>query len=119
MRRSLPRLIVAAALLAGGGVAAAAGFGFLAETPMRRFNDVDMKLMSDAIDTALAATEIGKPVRWTNEKTSSSGEVTAQRAFERAGRRCRDLRVVNRHRTLEASGIYTMCREDGQWKLAQ
>ncbi len=43
----------------------------------------------------------------------------AQRAFEHMGRHCRDLRVVNRHRRLESSGVYTMCREDGQWKLAQ
>ncbi len=118
MRKGLAGLIAAAGLLAGNA-AAASGFGFLAETPMRRFDQVDMKLMSDAIEKALTAAEIGTPVGWANEKTSSSGEVTVQRAFERGGRPCRDLRVVNRHRRLEASGVYTMCRENGQWTLAQ
>jgi surface antigen len=118
MRRSCSALVFAAAMLAGG-VAAAAGLGFLAETPMGKFNEDDLKLMNGSIDRALSAAEIGKPVRWANEKTSSSGEVTVQRAFEHMGRPCRDLKVVNRHRALEATGVYTMCREDGQWKLAQ
>ena len=111
MGRSLQRLAIAAVLLAAGGAAGAAGFGFLADSPMGKFNEDDLKLMNTV--------EIGTPVRWANDKTSSSGEVAAQRAFELGGRACRDLKVVNRHRQLEASGIYTMCREDGQWKLAQ
>jgi len=119
MRRSLLGFTVAAGLLTGSGMAAAAGFGFLAETPMGRFNADDLKLMNGAIDQALAAAEPGTPVRWANEQTASSGEVTLQRAFENSGRPCRDLRVVNRHRRLEAAGVYTMCREDGQWTLAQ
>ena len=111
--------ILVGALLACGGAAAQVGLGFLAETPMARFNADDVKLMNGAIERALAAAEIGTTVSWANEATTSSGEVTAQRAFEHMGRPCRDLRVINRHRRLEASGIYTMCREDGQWKLAQ
>jgi surface antigen len=118
MRVALKR-IVAATLLVGSGVAMAAGFGFLADSPMGKFNEDDLKLMNGSIDRALSAAEIGKPERWANEKTSSSGEVTAQRAFEHLGRPCRDLKVVNRHRALEGTGVYTLCREDGQWKLAQ
>jgi surface antigen len=118
MGRRLHGWILAGAWLACGGAAAQVGLGFLAETPMARFNDDDIRLMNGAIDKALAAVELGTPVRWANEATSSSGEVTAERAFERMGRPCRDLRVVNRHRRLENSGVYTLCREDGQWKLA-
>ena len=94
MRRNLPRSIVAAALFACGGAAAQVGLGFLAETPMARFNADDLRLMNGAIERALAEAEIGTSVRWANEATSSSGEVTAQRAFENSGRPCRDLRVV-------------------------
>lgn len=111
--------LAAIALLCVGGSAAAAGFGFLSESPMGRFNDEDLRLMNESIDKALQAGEMGTPVRWANAQTSSSGEVTPQRAFESRGRPCRDLRVVNRHRTLEASGIYTLCRDNGNWKLAQ
>lgn len=119
MRRTLHGWILAGAWLACGGAAAQVGLGFLAETPMARFNGDDMKLMNGAIEKALAAAEIGTTVRWSSDSTASSGEVTAERAFELMGRPCRDLRVVNRHRRLENSGVYTMCREDGQWKLAQ
>ena len=115
MGRRPHRWILAGALLACGGVAAQVGIGFLSETPMSRFNEDDVKLMTGAIDKSLAAAEIGTTVRWANEATSSSGEVTAQRAFEHMGRPCRDLRVVNRHRRLENSGVYTMCRDNGRW----
>jgi surface antigen len=119
MRFGVAGLVVVTVLLAGSGVAAAVSLGFLADTPIRRFDADDLKLMNEAVEKALSASATGTPVHWANERTSSSGEVTAERAFENSGRPCRDLRVVNRHRKLEASGIYTMCREDGQWKLAQ
>jgi len=119
MRFRFAGVIVATALLTGSGVAAAVSLGFLADTPIRRFDADDLKLMNEAIENALSSSAMGTPVRWANERTSSSGEVTAERAFDSGGRPCRDLRVVNRHRRLEATGVYTMCREDGQWKLAQ
>jgi surface antigen len=119
MKLRLPGLAIAIALLVGPGGAAAAGFGFLADSPIARFNADDLKLMNGAIDRALVAGEVGVRTSWVNEKTGSSGEVTPQRAFERNGRACREVRIVNRHRTLEASGVYTMCREDGQWTLSQ
>lgn len=115
----LSRHSIAAALIAGSGAAAAAGLGFLAETPMSRFNEEDLKLMNGAVEQALSSAAIGAPVRWANGKTPASGEVTPLRAFERGGRPCRDLRVVNRHRTLEATGTYTLCRDGDTWTLAQ
>lgn len=119
MRFGLPGLALAVALLAGPVTAAAAGFGFLADSPIGKFNEDDLKLMNGAIDKALAGNELGVRTSWVNEKTGSSGEVTPQRAFERGGRACREVKIINRHKMLEASGVYTMCREDGQWKLAQ
>jgi len=118
MKRGGLGLAVAAVLLAVNGAAAAAGLGFLSDAPVRRFNADDLRLMNEAIERALATSETGSPVRWANDRTPASGEVTPQRLFERNGRPCRELRVLNRHGTLEASGIYTLCREDGQWKLA-
>jgi surface antigen len=118
MRSAFKGLIVAA-VLGGSGVAVAAGYGFLAESPMGKFSEDDLKLMNGAIADALAARSIGTPVRWANDGTRSSGEVTPRRAFESQGRPCRDLRIVNRHRTLEATGVYTLCRDNGDWKLAQ
>lgn len=119
MRRGRVAIAVAAVLLVVSGAAVAAGLGFLSDAPVRRFNADDLRLMNEAIEKALAAGETGSPVRWASDRTPASGEVTPQRVFERNGRPCRDLRVLNRHGTLAASGVYTMCREDGQWKLAQ
>lgn len=96
----------------------ASGLGFLGETPIGRFTEDDLRMMRAAIDKALAAPKMGATVRWANDQTSASGEVTPQRAFESQGRPCRDLRIVNRHRRLEASGVYTLCREDGRWTTA-
>jgi len=111
------RLAVLAALLAAGGAAAAAGFGFLADTPVGRFNDEDLRRMNAAIDRALAAGDPKAVERWSNDQTGSSGEVSTQRAFTHDGQPCRDLRVVNRHRRQENSGIYTLCRAGTDWKL--
>jgi surface antigen len=111
----LPRYLVAAALVVAGGTALAAGLGFLADSPVSRFNEEDLRLMNGAVDRALASAELGMPLRWANSVTSSSGEVTPQRAFDRGGRPCRELKVVNRHRALEDSGIYVLCRDGESW----
>lgn len=111
------RVALTAALLLAAGGAAAANFGFLADTPVGRFNDDDLRLMNAAIERALAAGDPRAVERWSNDKTSSSGEVATLRAFTHDGQTCRDLRVINRHRRLENSGIYTMCRAGGGWRL--
>jgi surface antigen len=116
MRLVMCGLAVGATLFAGA--AGAAGFGFLSDTPLARFDAEDLRLMNGAIEQALSSPATGSPVRWANERTASSGEVTAQRDFDRQGRPCRDLRVVNRHRRLESAGVFTLCRDNGQWTLA-
>lgn len=98
---------------------AASGLGFLSRGPMSRFNDADMKLLNEALGQALKAPQAGITIDWANDKSGASGSVTPQRLFEDKGVPCRELKVVNRHRQLEASGVYTLCRRDGRWKLAQ
>ena len=114
-------------LLLGGGVllaamaapVAASGLGFLSRGPMSRFNDADMKLLNGALGQALQAPAAGTTVDWLNEKSGASGSITPQRLFENGGVPCRELKIVNRHRQLESSGVYTLCRREGRWKLAQ
>lgn len=108
------------ALVLFAGASAAAGLGFMSKGPMAKFNEADMKLLNAALDQARNAKEPGTPVAWANEKTGSSGEVTPVRLFDEGGRPCRDLKVVNRHKQLEASGVYTMCQQkDGRWVSKQ
>lgn len=115
-----------APLLGGGALlaaiatpVAASGLGFLSRGPMSRFNDADMKLLNSALGQALQAPADGTTFAWANEKSGASGSVTPQRLFEDSGVPCRELKVVNRHRQLEASGAYTRYRREGRWKLAQ
>lgn len=110
---------LALSLTAVAPLAGAAGLGFIGQGPMARFNQADMKLFNGALDQALKAPQPGTPVAWANERTSASGTVTPERLFEDKGQPCRELRIVNRHRQLEASGVFTMCRGEGGWKLAQ
>lgn len=107
-------------MLAVTATAQASGLGFMARGPMARFNNADMKLLNDAIEQARSAKEMGTAVEWANDQTGSSGSVTPVRQFEQGGLPCRDLRVVNRHRQLESSGVSAMCqRKDGTWQWQQ
>lgn len=111
-------LLMAAAWLTANP-AQAAGLSFMARGPMANFNDADMKLFTGAVGQALTAPKAGSEVRWANEQTGASGEITPQRLYERGGLPCRDLKVVTRHRATESSGVYPMCRRDGRWVLAR
>lgn len=109
-------IVCAATLLLAAGTASAAGLGFMSKGPMAKFNEADIKLLEGALAKAREAKETGTPVEWANEKTGASGSVTPLKIFDEAGRPCRDLKVVNRHKQLEASGMYTMCRQqNGRW----
>jgi surface antigen len=114
------KIVVSTALCLAVGTVAAAGLGFMSKGPMAKFNEADMKLLNAALAEAQKARETGTPIEWANEKTGASGTVTPMRLFEEAGRPCRDLRVVNRHKQLESSGVYTMCQQkDGRWAFKQ
>ena len=117
-RCALPAVVLVA-VAAVTSVAQAAGLGFMSKGPMSHFTEADMKLLNQALDRALAAPEMGAAVEWANPATSAGGAITPLRAFEEKGRPCREVKAVNRHRQLESSGVYTLCRSDGRWKLAQ
>ncbi len=114
----MQRLMITCVLaLAAAGAAAATGLGFLAKGPMAKFNDADMKLLNSALEQALTAEQPGAPIEWRNEKSGASGVITPERLFEDSGRPCRELRIVNRHRQVQASGVYTMCLRNGRWEF--
>jgi surface antigen len=115
----LRSIVTALALLVAGSVFAA-GLGFMSKGPMARFNAADMTLFNDALARAQAAPQPGTAIDWANEKTGSAGSVTPLRLFEDGGLPCRELKIVNRHQTMEESGVYTMCRQqDGRWMFRQ
>ncbi len=108
------RYFLTAAALLVAPLAFAVNYNFIRDTAVARFNDADIKLHRAAIDEALATSEYGKPIEWSNERTGSSGSV-----IPNAGDRpeCRNLVVVTRHKSRTDENERTVCKIKGQWKL--
>lgn len=119
MKHRLAALAAVSLMVPASAFAQGASLGFLSKGPMARYTEADMKLLEGALGQALKADQPGKTVEWRNDRTNASGAITPERIFENGGRPCRELRIVTRHRTQESSGLYTLCRRDGRWKLAQ
>jgi len=93
---------------------------FLRDTAFGKFNERDAQLFRAALDQALASPGEGTPVPWANERSGSSGVITPGRSEPQGDGSCRDLRIANRHKTLEGEGLYRFCRAGaGPWKLVQ
>jgi surface antigen len=91
----------------------AANYGFMMDTPVSKFNDQDMKLFGAAIDRALAAQEMDKPIEWSNEKTGSGGSVTPKTSDKPD---CRTLQIATHHKTMKAESERLVCKVQGKWK---
>ena len=88
-------------------------FNAMRDTPITRFNDADIDLMTKTVHRALDTGADGVAVTWENPRTSSSGSVTPAKDPE--GRKsCRVARIENSHRALQNSGSYLFCRSKGQ-----
>ena len=108
-------LAVAAAALAvaSAGARPLNLFNAMRDTPITRFNNADVDLMTKTVHGALDTGADGVTVTWENPRTSSSGSVTPAKDPE--GRKsCRLARIENRHRALQNSGSYLFCRSKGQ-----
>jgi surface antigen len=93
---------------------------FLKETPYAKFSKEDKRLLMQGIDKALAESGEGQTTEWKNEASGASGALTPQKSFERDGRKCREMEVRNRYKTLHGQGVYTFCQDKaGKWQLAQ
>jgi surface antigen len=121
MRAHLGAVLVAGALLTGVGAADARGpTAWMRDSAYAQFNEADTKLLRAALDEALASPGEGTPVTWQNERSGSSGSIEPVASDLHNGVRCRDLKVVNRHRRQEGEGRYRFCQpEGGAWKLVQ
>ena len=117
-------LALAVAMLAtvSAGARPLSLFNAMRDTPITRFNDADVDLMTKAVYGALDTGADGVVVTWENPRTSSSGSVTPARD-PKDRKSCRLARIENRHRTLQNSGSYLFCRSKGQpngtWQLIE
>ena len=123
-RPSLGRVgaaLTAAVLLGLAGAADARGpMSWMRDTAFAQFNEADTKLLRAALDEALQSPTEGTPVTWQNERSGSSGSIEPVSSDLHNGMRCRDVKVVNRHRRQAGEGVYRFCQSpDGPWRLVQ
>lgn len=112
-RARLLALAIAMLATVSAGARPLSLFNAMRDTPITRFNDADVDLMTKTVHRALDTGADGVVVTWENPRTSSSGNVTPAKDPE--GRKsCRLARIENRHRALQNSGSYVFCRSKGQ-----
>lgn len=120
MPRSLCRTLIALGLCAAAAAAPAQSLNLIGASPLSRFTEADLRLMRGAIDRALADPADGVAQAWANDASPASGVVTARRSFVSEGRKCRELTIANRFRTLRSEGEHSFCQDSaGQWRLTQ
>lgn len=104
-------LAVAAAMLATAvaGAQPMQRFNAMRDTPITKFKQADIDLMTNAVNRALESGEDGVTVTWEHAGTSNSGSVTP--AKDPKGRPdCRMARIDNKAGSLQNAGDYIFCR---------
>ncbi|MET0050596.1 MAG: RT0821/Lpp0805 family surface protein [Candidatus Thiodiazotropha sp.] len=97
---------------------AALNLSWMKTSPARNFNELDWKLLKEAVAMALDEKENGETVEWKNDETGNHGSLKPISRVEVDGRECRDMEVRNFAGNLNGGGTYRLCRmEDGSWKL--
>jgi hypothetical protein len=88
----------------------------LRDTPVAQFSKEDLQRHSAAVKEALEGGELDRPVSWSNDKTRSSGTITAS-----AGKRddCRTLHIETRYKAQSAKNEMHVCKVNGQWKAME
>jgi len=93
---------------------------FLRDGPIRHFNDDDMALFKQTLDTALDTQPDKTPLNWHNAKTNSQGSITPLNTKEKNDLRCRQTLIVNTAKGLTREAIFTLCQaQDGRWLFAE
>ena len=93
---------------------------FLQDGPIRYFNDDDMSLFKQTLDTALDNQPDNEALSWLNEKTKSQGTVTPLSTEEQDGMLCRQAKITNTAKGLTRQTELRLCRqEDGRWLFTE
>jgi surface antigen len=104
-------LAVAAAMLATtvAGARPLDIYNSMRDTPITRFKQADIDLMTKTVNRALESGEDGVTVTWASPGTPNSGSVTPEKDPKgRPG--CRMARVENKAGSLQNAGDYIFCR---------
>ena len=104
-------LAVAAAMLATAvaGAQPLQRYNAIRDTPITKFKQADIDLMTKTVDGALESGQDGVTVTWANPGTPNSGSVTPEKDPKgRPG--CRMARIENKAGSLQNAGDYIFCR---------
>lgn len=116
MIRTLTSLVLALGLACGQALAA--NISFLDNTPLSKMSASDLNLFKETLQQALDHNADGVPLRWSNDKSGTSGEITPLDRFERDGTTCRRTAVVNNVRGKTGNFTWDFCQgPDGQWRM--
>jgi hypothetical protein len=90
---------------------------FLRDGPIRHFNDDDMALFKETLDSALAD---NTEQHWQNDETQSGGSVTPLNTEDKNGMTCRLTRIINTAKEITRESEFTLCKaDDGRWLFAE
>jgi len=116
-------LSIAVASLAGQAAAVTSlnNFNAIRETPISRFTQADLDLMTKTVYRTLDSGADGVTASWNNPATSSSGSITPDKD-PRGRKGCRLAQIENHHGSISGSGGYIFCKSEGKgkgppWKL--
>src|ERR1700745_4207325 len=106
------RLLAVAAAMRAPAVAGAQPFqryNAMRDTPITRFKQADIDLMTKTVDSALESGQDGGAVTLASPGTPNSGRVTPEKDPKgRPG--CRMARIENKAGSLQNAGDYIFCR---------
>ncbi len=111
-------LLLMTAILAGAfaPVYGQSDLRFLRDTPITKFKQADMDLLSKALSQALDNGMDGVPVTWENPSAGNGGSITPMKDPQvRSG--CRKARVESRHQKTYNATEAVFCKSNGKWKV--
>ena len=111
------QILLLAALFVPWQVAHAANTYFLRDAPIASFNAEDVKLMEENIYKSLDNLADGEKSAWKNDASGNSGLAQPIKSFEKNGKSCRSLRLINRSSKSINESTYEFCKEQDAWKL--
>lgn len=114
----LPRLLFGLVMACCVHGSHASNFSYLKTAPIAEFTEQDVAIMEDNLYRSLETLADGEKSTWKNDKTGSAGLAEPLKTYEKDGKTCRSLRLVNRSSKNINESVYEFCKEASGWKLS-
>ena len=101
-------------------VAIAGNLSFLNDSAISKFDEEDMRLMSESVQAVANDDATPSQRSWKNAASGHEGSIESLKAFTgHGGLACKKLRITNVAGDLRSKAVYTMCKSnEGDWRLA-